>query len=82
MQATTYLAQFLVEIFSEESNLDWLVQVGKGLVNNEYDDGAAWRDLSVNSLNLLKLRNNEENVQTSFKKTENKNVIPVNVSWK
>lgn len=68
-----------MEIFSDENNLDWLVQVGNKMIANEDDEGAAWRQLAVNSLNLLKLRNNEENVQTSYKKTDRKNVIPVEV---
>lgn len=80
MQATSYLAQFLVEVFSEDKTLDWLVQVGDTLMNSEDGEGdSAWRLLAVHSLNLLKLKKSEEFVQTSFKQTEKKNVIPVDV---
>jgi len=79
--ATSYLAQFLVEVFTEDKNLDWLVQVGDTLIDTEEGD-SAWRLLAVNSLNLLKLRKNEEFVQTSFRQTERKNVIPLDeIPW-
>ncbi|CAL8148141.1 unnamed protein product [Orchesella dallaii] len=81
-KATTYLAQFLVEMFYEESNLNWLVDVGDRLIHNEDCGESAWNELAVNSLNLLKLRHNEEVVRTSFRKTERRDVIPVDeISW-
>lgn len=60
LQAATSTAQYLVEIFSEESNFDWLFQIGTKLIQtDDARTSAAWKDLSINTLKMLHAKTNE-----------------------
>ena len=73
------MAQFLIEIFFDELNLDWLISIGEFRLEDEYSK-EAWVDLVCKTLNLLKSKSNEEVVLSLFAKTKDNSRIPTGVS--
>jgi hypothetical protein len=71
-----YVANYLIEIFNDESNLDWLITLGEPLMEVFID---TWEELSAKTLNLLKAKSNEEVVQSLVAKTKEKSLIPTKV---
>jgi hypothetical protein len=79
MQVSSYLAQFLVEIFHDDRNLDWLLALDEVLKDSE-DYDSAWNDLCTQSLTVLRSKTNEDVVRTMYTSTKDKSRIPLQVN--
>lgn len=75
---STYLAQFLVEIFHDDRNLDWLLALDEVLQSSEEYE-SAWNDFCSQSLSALRSKTNEEMVRTLYTSTKDKGRIPLKV---
>lgn len=69
LQVSTYLAQFLVEIFQDEPNLDWLVALEDGLKTSE-DYESSWTEFCNQIMKTLRAKLNEENARSLFTATK------------
>ena len=78
-QVTSYIAVFLVELFIDESDLFWLLEFESVFEEENEDAWQVWKSLIADTLNILKLRRNEEAVQHLFKQTKGADRFPIEV---
>jgi len=73
---SNYLAQFLVEIFHDDRNLDWLLALDEILRDSD-EYKSTWNDFCSQSLTVLRSKTNEEVVRTMYTSTKEKSRIPL-----
>jgi len=71
-KVTTYFAIFMLELFGDESNLNWLVEIVEPLLEDFPD---ARENLIREALNLFKLKRNEQYVKSLWSQTHRKDSL-------
>jgi len=74
-----YIAQYLIEIFNDEQNLDWLISFRDALIE---ENETTWEELVDKTLNMLKAKANEEVVQSLYANTKDNTSLPIQVILK